>query len=258
MAIGVLACGFTLFGFGSVESKPIQLTVVYNNLPFNTHLKTAWGFSCLIEGTAQTILFDTGGNGNLLLENMRLLGKDPMDVGLVFLSHIHIDHTGGRDAFLRLNPHATVCIPESFSTSFQRDILHHGAHIKVVKDFTRLLDRVHSSGEMGSRIKEQSLILQTPKGLVVITGCAHPGIIEMVRKAREHFKEGVYLVMGGFHLASLGDAELHEIMRELKKIGVKKVAPSHCTGDKAVALFREVWGDHFLEGGLGAIIRIPK
>ncbi len=257
MAILVLTSVFMLFGFAAMEAQPMQLTVVYNNLPFDNRLETAWGFSCLIEDHDQTILFDTGGNGNLLLENMGLLGKDPMTVDLVFLSHIHGDHTGGIDAFLRVNPHVTVCIPKSFPSSFQRQILHHGAKIKAVKEFTRLSDRVYSTGQMGRWIKEQSLIFQTSKGLVVITGCAHPGIVDIVRAARKHSKESVYLVTGGFHLAGASDAALTKIVTELQKMGVRNLAPSHCTGDTAIARFREVWGDHFLEGGLGAVIRIP-
>jgi 7,8-dihydropterin-6-yl-methyl-4-(beta-D-ribofuranosyl)aminobenzene 5'-phosphate synthase len=64
-------------------------------------------------------------------------------------------------------------------------------------------------------------------------------------------------MMGGFHLLNDPEQEIRGTIRELKSLGVKKVAPSHCTGDKAMASFREAWGKDYLEGGLGAVIEIP-
>ncbi|MBW1995916.1 MAG: MBL fold metallo-hydrolase [Deltaproteobacteria bacterium] len=247
-----------LHGNRKTQASPISITVTYNNVPFKKQLRAAWGFSCLIEGTAQTILFDTGGNGQLLLENMTLLNKDPMEVKMVFLSHIHGDHTGGLEMFLRQNSDITVCLPESFPGSYKQKILRYGANIKVIKDPTLLMKQAYSSGEMGRWIKEQALILRTTKGLVIITGCSHPGIVNIVRKAHEHFVDTVYLVMGGFHLSGMSYEKIMKILEALKKLGVKKVAPSHCTGNKAISLFRQAWRDRFLEGGLGAIIRISQ
>ena len=132
-----------------------------------------------------------------------------------------------------------------------------GANFRQIKP-TRLLYRAHSSGELGDSIKEQALILETSSGLLIITGCAHPGIVNVVRKAKELFKVEVYLVMGGFHLAGMSNAGIRETIRMLKEIGVKKVAPSHCTGERAIAFFREAWGDDFLEGGVGAGIELAQ
>jgi 7,8-dihydropterin-6-yl-methyl-4-(beta-D-ribofuranosyl)aminobenzene 5'-phosphate synthase len=110
---------------------------------------------------------------------------------------------------------------------------------------------------MGAWIKEQALILETKHGLVVVTGCAHPGVVNVVRKATALFNQNVYLALGGFHLMGMGPTQIREIIRQLKSLGVKQVAPSHCTGDKAISLFKEAWGDNFLEGGAGAIITLP-
>jgi len=249
------------FAFGGnmqTEAPSLRLTVIFNNVPFDTGLRTSWGFSCLIEGIEQTILFDTGGEGSILLGNMKRMNIDPMAVDMVFLSHIHADHTGGLEALLKQNPHVTVWLPECFPDSFKEAIKSYGANVKSVRKPTRLLNGVHSSGELGDSIKEQALILETSNGLVIITGCAHPGIVNVVRKAKELFKAEVYLVMGGFHLAGMGNARIREIIRMLKEIGVKKVAPSHCTGENAITFFREAWGDNFLEGGVGAIIELPQ
>jgi len=236
----------------------LRLTVIYNNIPFDNRLRTGWGFSCLIEGTEQTILFDTGGEGSILLGNMKRMNIDPMAVDMVFLSHIHADHTGGLEALLKKNPHVTVCLPECFPDSFKQAIKSYGANVKSLCKPTRLLHRIHSSGEMGDSIKEQALILETSSGLLIITGCAHPGVVNVVRKAKELFKVEVYLVMGGFHLAGMSNAQVRETISALKELGVKKVAPSHCTGEKAIAFFKEAWGDNFLEGGVGAIIEMPQ
>jgi 7,8-dihydropterin-6-yl-methyl-4-(beta-D-ribofuranosyl)aminobenzene 5'-phosphate synthase len=110
---------------------------------------------------------------------------------------------------------------------------------------------------MGDRIKEQALILETMNGLVVVTGCAHPGIVNVVRKAKALLKQDVYLALGGFHLMGMSRKQIGEIIHQLKSMGVKQVAPSHCTGDKAISLFKEAWGNNFLEGGAGAIIKLP-
>lgn len=261
MAVLVAVLWAVIPAFGGdmhTEAPSLRLTVVFNNVSFDRRLRTSWGFSCLIEGTEETILFDTGGVGDILLGNMKRMNIDPMVIDMVFLSHIHADHTGGLEALLKQNPHVTVCLPECFPDSFKQAIKSYGANVKSVRKPIRLLYRVHSSGEMGDSIKEQALILETSNGLVIINGCAHPGIVNMVRKARELFKVDVYLVMGGFHLAGISSAGIREIIRMLKEIGVKKVAPSHCTGEKAIAFFREAWGDDFLESGVGAIIELPQ
>jgi 7,8-dihydropterin-6-yl-methyl-4-(beta-D-ribofuranosyl)aminobenzene 5'-phosphate synthase len=247
-------------GLGAnVQTKPpIRLTVIFNNVPLEAHLKTGWGFSCLIEGTKQTILFDTGGEANILLGNMRSMSIDPMSIDMVFLSHIHADHTGGLEGFLRQNASVTVCLPASFPISFQQAITKHGAQITAVGNFTQLFDSVYSTGEMGDWTKEQALILKTSNGLVIITGCAHPGVVNVVREATERCKDKVYLVMGGFHLDGMTSAQIQEVIHALKALGVKKVAPSHCTGDRAMSMFRHAWGEDFLQGGAGAIIEVPQ
>jgi 7,8-dihydropterin-6-yl-methyl-4-(beta-D-ribofuranosyl)aminobenzene 5'-phosphate synthase len=236
------------------EAALVKITLIFNNLAHNTHLRTSWGFSCLVETARHTILFDAGGDGEVLLSNMRLLGVDPTIIDMVVLSHIHADHTGGLPAFLQLNPKVTTYLPESFPAAFQQAIKSCGVDVKTVGAPMQLCGRIFSSGEMGEGIREQALILDTAKGLIVITGCAHPGVVNVVRKAKQLLNRDVYLVMGGSHLKGMSGSQLQEIITMLKEMGVKKVAPSHCTGELAMALFQKVWGEDFLEGGVGAII----
>lgn len=240
------------------EQGRLRLHVVFNNVPYKAGLKTGWGFSCLIEGLEKTVLFDTGGNGDILLSNMRQLGLDAEAVDVVALSHIHGDHTGGVGAFLARNPDVTVYMPESFPASFQQDVIHLGAAVDTVSGPRQLLDSVHSTGEMGWSVKEQALIVDTPRGFIVITGCAHPNVADMAERAHQYLGKKIYLLMGGFHLVGRTDAEIRTIIKRLKAVGVEKVAPSHCTGDNAIRMFRDEWKDDFIEGGLGAIIELSR
>ena len=100
---------------------------------------------------------------------------------------------------------------------------------------------------------EQFLVLDTTEGLVVVTGCAHPGIVEIVKKARLIFFKDVYLVLGGFHLLDLSDSKIQEKIQQLKDLGVRRVGASHCTGDKAIELFKQEFGDNFVKIGVGRI-----
>ena len=244
-------------GGTKVETESMRISVVYNNVPHTPGLKTGWGFAAVIETPDHTILFDTGGNGIILLSNMEHLGIDPKAVNAVVLSHIHADHTGGLDAFLDRNSEVTVYVPESFPASFQENVRRHGARVEIVGGPRRLFGGMHSTGEMGTGIKEQALIIETPKGLVIITGCAHPRITNIAAAARQYLAKDIYLLMGGFHMLAMSEAEIRSIIDNLRDLGVKEIAPSHCTGDKATSLFHQVWGDDFIDGGCGAIIEVP-
>jgi 7,8-dihydropterin-6-yl-methyl-4-(beta-D-ribofuranosyl)aminobenzene 5'-phosphate synthase len=239
---------------GQAKPSVLRIIVVFDNVRYNEQLKTALGFSCIIEGISQVILFDTGSDGNILLSNMKKMGIDPKEVKVVFLSHIHSDHTGGLNVFLQTNPSVVVYLPASFPSSFKDSITGLGSQFKNLEKPEKLFGQVYTTGELGSRIKEQSLIIDTPKGLAIVTGCAHPGIVQIVSQAKNWFQKRVYLLVGGFHLEGQSRKELQQIADELKKLGVEKVAPSHCTGDTARKLFRDLWGQNFVESGLGAII----
>ena len=204
-----LLFGWTLFMTQSIaasgsavraEQDLVRLYVVFNNLPCKAGLQTGWGFACLITGLDKTVLFDTGGDGNILLSNMAKLGLDAEAVKTVVLSHNHGDHTGGLGAVLTRNPDVTVYVPESFPASFKREIRRLGAAIETVSGARQLSDSVYSTGEMNHGIKEQALIVDTARGLIVVTGCAHPNVADMAEQAHFLLGKDIYLLMGGFHL----------------------------------------------------------
>jgi len=237
-------------------SSNVTITIVYDNNEYDKNLKTAWGFSCLVELEDKKILFDTGGDSLTLLSNMEKLKMDLKEIDIVVLSHIHGDHTGGLTGVLEKNPDVTVYIPKSFPNSFKDEIKSYGSSFIEVSNPNKIFNGVLSTGEIGTWIKEQSLIITTEKGLVVITGCAHPGIVDIVRKAKEITKENVHLVTGGFHLSAASDTDLTQIVNTFRELDVKKVGPCHCSGDRCRELFEKEYGDDFVEVGVGRKIKI--
>jgi 7,8-dihydropterin-6-yl-methyl-4-(beta-D-ribofuranosyl)aminobenzene 5'-phosphate synthase len=232
-----------------------RLTILYDNNPYDYRLKSSWGFSCLIELEEKTILFDTGGDGEILLYNMRVLNKDPKTIDMIVLSHIHGDHTGGLWSLLGGKPTLKVYIPASFPQEFEQRVKKYGPEVVRIDAPLAIDQKAYSTGEMDHGIKEQSLILHTPKGMILITGCAHPGIIEIIRKAKTLAKENIYMVVGGWHLSSAGQREIKEIIDAFQKTGIQKVAPCHCTGDTAIAMFKNEYGAHFIKAGVGSVIK---
>ena len=240
------------------KSTDITLTVIYDNNSYQENLKTGWGFSCLVQGTEKTILFDTGGDGLLLMRNLQKLAIDPKIVDIVVLSHIHGDHTGGLQSFLALNSDVTIYIPGSFPTSFTEEVKEYGAEVVEVEKSKKICRDVYSTGELGTWIKEHSLIIKTDKGSIVITGCAHPGIVQIVAVSKNIIKSDIFLVMGGFHLRDNSQSEIENIIYRLKNLGVRYVGPCHCTGDLARDLFKKEFGEYYIEVGVGKCIFLKE
>lgn len=238
--------------------KPsIKLTVVYDNNPFVKNLQTDWGFSFLIETGNTKILFDTGDNGKILLENMQKLGIDPKSIEIVFLSHFHHDHTGGLKDFLKENSKVKVYYPQSFPQEIIALIKNAGTESIPVSNSLEILPDIYSLGEIEGKIPEQSLLLRVPNELIVITGCAHPGIINILQKAKDEFPdELIYLTLGGFHLHRLNEDEINRVIQKMFEMEVLTVAPTHCSGNTARHMFKEVFDADYIQTGVGKVIEI--
>jgi len=234
--------------------KNVQITVVYDNNACKEGLEVGWGFSCLVRDGEKTILFDTG-PGRSLLDNMEHLAIEPESIDTVVLSHIHGDHAGGLGSFLDKNSEATVYLPKSFPKRLKEKMAAYGAKMFDVERSLEICENVYSTGELGKLRKEQCLVIRTDKGLVVITGCAHPGIVKIVNAAKELLEEEVFLVMGGFHLEWSTRGKIKRIISAFKELGVSYVGPCHCSGSKARGMFEKHFGENYIDVGVGRVIR---
>ncbi|MBU0496106.1 MAG: MBL fold metallo-hydrolase [Chloroflexi bacterium] len=231
-------------------TSPVTFTVVFDNYAHDPALETEWGFSCLIETGQTTVLFDTGANGEMLLRNMAALAKDPARIDIVVLSHAHDDHTNGLAALLGTGLRSRLYLPTSFSSSFKAWL---PAQVEpvTVKAPVEIVPGIWTTGSVTGNTIEQALVVQTTEGWVVVTGCAHPGVVRMVEHAKEATGGEIALVMGGFHLGNASQSQVARIITQLRDLGVKKVAPSHCTGDQQREWFRAAFGEDYYPGGVG-------
>lgn len=257
--LGMVVAGFCKSSKKAAGALPLErknsILIVYDNYKVDPHLVSAWGFGCVIRTPNQKVLFDTGGDSSILLSNMEKMDIDPKEIKMLIISHIHGDHVGGLNGFLKQNGKVTVYIPASFPESIRKKIRSYGAEYQDIKSSIQISDTMYTTGEMGTWIKEQSLVLDTQAGIVIITGCAHPGVVNIVKKAKQLLPDkNIFLVMGGFHLGSASDSKLKSIVKDFRKLGVKKVAPSHCSGDRCRKLFKEEYQDDYIESGAGKII----
>lgn len=252
-------CFSLLFGGGrqAAAEKPFPtLTVLYDNTAAKEGPAPDWGFAAIIQGLEKTVLFDTGTKEDVFLNNGKALDVDLKKVDLVFISHEHNDHTGGLLAFLRIKSGIPVYVPAGAGQPFQAALSKEGGQVVAVKDPVTLMPGVFSIGDVGKAIPEQALVFDTPKGLILVTGCAHPGIVMMVEKAKEVGKKDIWMVLGGFHLVTTPPAQVEQIIARFKELGVKRVGATHCTGAPAIEMFRKAFGADFIELGAGRKIAL--
>ena len=226
-------------------------TIVYDNHALDQKLKPDHGFACLIEAAGQRILFDTGADGPTLIYNMTVLAIDPRQMDTVVLSHEHADHTGGLNALLNLNDRLTVHIPAAFTPDF-KSRLNGRARVVEVDSVSMIADGIRLFTTDSGRGVEQALVIEEAGQLILVTGCAHPGIVPLVRRAQGWGQ--VKMILGGFHLKDMPDQESRSIVEALRQLGVTAVAPAHCTGEQATWAFRSVFGAGFILTGAGATI----
>jgi len=241
---------------GEPVTTPVKIHVIYDNYVYKDGTTADWGFSVLIEGLEKCILFDTGTKPEIFKSNFTGMNLDASVIDEVFISHEHGDHFGGLGAVLQMNPGIKVVVPETFSRKFFSIPEATGSKSELVSGPVKICKGLYSSGVIGQSIPEQAMVLNTEKGLVVMTGCSHPGIINILEKVKKDFGTNIYMVFGGFHLMQKSEDQIAKIIEQMRELGVEKCGATHCTGDKQIQWFREAFGEDFVDLGTGNILTI--
>lgn len=230
------------------------LTTLYDNVSLNpqSSLKEDWGFSLFVQEDGYSILFDTGASGNILLHNAKALSISFPNK--IFISHFHLDHTGGLTTILKKD--SVVYYPYS-SFDLSKTLQKAGANSVKIKDTLEIYPNVYSTGVLHFRsvANEQALVLQKSNGLILIVGCSHPGIQNIVDFVTDKFGKSIFLLIGGFHLLGRNRWKIRRIAKNLFE-KVYYIAPSHCTGEAAKKIFKDVFKERFIQNGVGRTIKI--
>ena len=245
-------------------------------------------------GVDLKFLMDAGPGPDIALRNADMMGIDIKKIDSIMLSHGHYDHTGALLQVLKYVGHSIPVIahPNVFNPKFaykpaltpigiefdKSAIKAAGGELLLTRNSIALLNGIISSGEIlrktrfedtkgfwtvdrnnffeDSVIDDQALLINVRnKGLVILTGCAHSGVINTVRHAKRITGiENVYAIIGGFHLEQAGDERIQKSIEELEKIGLKKIYPCHCTGKKAISQLTKSFGDFCIPVHTGDVI----
>jgi len=274
---------------GNALSTPPKLTVLYDAFGRDPGLQKDWGYAALIEIGGRRILFDTGNDSGVFAHNVNSLGIDLTTLDFVVLSHRHGDHTTGLTYLLSVNPDVQIYAPnETFgvfgsampSTFYRKEPTlapemryfggsppeslpsgkaWPGARIALINRTTEVAPGVHLialvSDKAGTlEMRELSLAIETPEGMVVVVGCSHPGIERIVAEAAK-INPRIHIIAGGLHLVASSDAEIARLTATLRDTyGVAWIAAGHCTGEPAFAALSRHFGDRNVYAGLGTTI----
>ncbi len=233
------------------EGTNIKLRVITDNNVAVEGFKSEWGFACMI---GEDILFDTGETAEVLLHNLSQAGIGPEQIKTVVLSHRDEDHTGGLFGLLERNPSVRVVLHSDFREEFIGQVRGCGAEVISAEGFTEVAPDIFVTGQYPTR--EQALVIKTEAGLVVVTGCAHPDPVAILQNIHRNMPGPIELVFGGFHLMEQTRDETLATIETFRNLGVRRAGACHCTGKKAIQVFREKYGDDFVEIGAGTVIEV--
>ena len=269
-----------------------RVTILYDAFGNRRGLTRDWGFAALVEYGGKRILFDTGNNAEIFANNVRKLGIDLRRLDLVVVSHRHGDHTAGLNYLLQVNPRVKIYAPrEGFGvfgaalpgTFYRRDstlpdsMRYFGAaspaelkfgtpwpnaNFSWVDSLTEVAPGVAIISTISKtpgtlELRELSLVIRTPKGLVLLVGCSHPGI-ETILEATRAWGDHVHLIFGGLHLVTSPDTAIVRITTALHDgWQIDQIAPGHCTGEPAFAELKRLFGARYVYAGLGTVTKLP-
>jgi 7,8-dihydropterin-6-yl-methyl-4-(beta-D-ribofuranosyl)aminobenzene 5'-phosphate synthase len=269
-----------------------QITVLYDAFGKDPAMQKDWGYAALVEYGGKRILFDTGNNPGVLEQNAKAKHVDLSKLDFVVMSHRHGDHMGGLSYLLRVNPRVKIYAPkEGFgvygadlpSTFYRKDpslppeqryyngappeIMRFGSawpdtNFELVDKNAEIAPDIHLIALVSEKpgtleLRELSLAINTPDGMVIVVGCSHPGVDRIVAMAAT-INPHIHAIAGGFHLVVTSDVDIEKVVAALHDTyKVEYVAPGHCTGEPAFTALRKAFGSRYLYAGLGTTVELP-
>jgi len=294
ISLRTLAVFILMLAHMAVAGTPNRVTILYDSFGKSPTLTMDWGFAALVEYGGKRILFDTGNNAQIFEHNVKAAGVDLQKLDFVVMSHRHGDHMGGLAYLLKVNPTVKIYAPKERSgvygddqpsrTWYRKDpslpaeqryysgappeIIHMGeawpsANFQLIDKNIEIVPGMYLialvSDQPGTlELRELSLAIRTPEGLVLVVGCSHPGVEHIVQEASA-IDPHINLLFGGLHQIQAPDPEVERIARVLHdQYKLDRIAPGHCTGEPEFAALKKTFGDHYLYAGVGSVVDLPK
>ena len=294
IALRALAVFILLLAHMAVAGTPNRVTILYDSFGKSPTLTMDWGFAALVDYGGKRILFDTGNNAQIFEHNVKAAGVDLQKLDFVVMSHRHGDHMGGLAYLLKVNPTVKIYAPKErsgvygddqpSSTWYRKDpslpaeqryysgappeIIHMGeawpsANFQLIDKNIEIVPGMYLIALVSDKpgtleLRELSLAIRTPDGLVLMVGCSHPGVERIVQEASA-IDPHINLLLGGLHQIQAPDPEVERIARVLHdQYKLDRIAPGHCTGEPEFAALKKTFGDHYLYAGVGSVVDLPK
>ena len=281
-----------LFASIAAAETPNRVTILYDSFVKSPVLTMDWGYAALIEYGGKRILFDTGNNAKILEHNVKALGVDLRNLDFVVISHRHSDHTSGLTFLLTVSPKVKIYVPDELwglfargpkSDSYRKDpslpaeMRYYGGYPPEILEggtpwagasFVPVSQRTEVSPGIfiipgvsttpGTlELKELSLAIKSPQGVILIVGCSHPGVENILHEATA-IDSHVHILLGGLHQIQTPDPEVQRIATVLHdQYKLDLVAPGHCTGEPQFAALKKAFGDHYVYAGVGSVVTLP-
>lgn len=284
------ACGLTA-PTPSNRAEKSQITVIYDAFGKDASVKKDWGYAALIEVGGRRILFDTGNDAETFAHNVKAKGIDLTNLDFVVLSHRHGDHMAGLSRVIEANPKVKIYAPKegfgvyggSLPRSFYRkneqlppemryfdgkppQTMVFGsawekANFELIDKTTQVAPGVwlisQVSDAVGTReLKELSLAIDTPDGVILIVGCSHPGIENIVQEVSK-INPKIQWIAGGLHMVGASDEAVLKVSQSLRDTyRVQNIAPGHCTGEPTFAGLQQAFGRRYFYAGVGTVLNL--
>ena len=294
ISLRALAVIILLFTGMAAAETPNRVTILYDSFGKNPSLTKDWGFAVLVEYGGKRILFDTGNNAKIFEHNVKAAGVDLRNLDFVVMSHRHGDHIGGLAYLLKVNPTVKIYAPKErsgvygddqpSSSWYRRDpslppeqryygggppeIIHMGeawpgANFQLIDKNIEIVPGMYLIALVSDKpgtleLRELSLAIRTPDGLVLLVGCSHPGVEHIMQEASA-IDPHISILLGGLHQIQAPEPEVERIARMLhEQYKIEHVAPGHCTGEPEFAGLKRAFGDHYVYAGVGSLVDLPK